>query len=187
MKSSATQPLSRRSFLRRAGFTAGLLTLSRLRLTPALAAEAASAPGLQVLNAREEEILTAIVERMVDCGDAAMPAVRNTRTILTIDQALLQLDPGLRSQFRWLLPLFDWAPPLLQLKLKRFTRMTPQERDDYLHSWAESRFATCRLAFRALKNLSMLGYYSQDETWPAIHYDGPWVPQPRRVLQAGTP
>ncbi len=184
MEPSETQSLSRRSFLRRAGFTAGLLTLSRLRLTPALAADAARAPGLQVLNAREAEILTAIVERMVDSGDASMPAVRDTRTILTIDQALLHLDPDLRSQFRWLLPIFEWAPPLLQLKLKRFTRMTAPERDAYLRRWAESRLATFRLAFRALKNLSMLGYYSQDETWPAIHYDGPWVPQPRRVLQA---
>lgn len=183
MPLSSIQLLSRRSFLRRAAFGAGLLTLSRLRVAPVLAADSAAA-GLQVLNPREAEILTLIVERMVDSGDPAMPAVRATRTIFTIDQALLQLDTDLQSQFRWLLPLFDWAPAVMQLKFKRFSSMNADERDDYLRAWAGSRFATCRLAFRALKNLSMLGYYSQDETWAGIHYRGPWLPRPRKVLSS---
>ena len=96
-----------------------------------------------------------------------------------IDQALLQLDPAVQSQVGWLLILFQWGPPLFQLKLKTFTSLTPQERDEYLQGWVTSRSDTRRLAFRALKNLSMLGYYSQDATWKGIHYDGPWVPRPR--------
>jgi len=187
--------LTRRTVLRYTALSAALTTLSRLRWTPALAAAqapaaqapaaqapAALAPGLQVLTPDEAEIFTAIVERMVFSGDPALPPVRDTAAIVTIDQVLLQTDPGVRSQLRWLLKLFQWGPPVFQLKLTTFTRMSPAERDAYLNGWATSRLATRQLAFRALKNLSMLGYYSQDATWKAIHYDGPWVPRPRRVL-----
>ena len=175
--------LSRRSFLRYSALTAGLLAVSRVRMTPALAAQPLAAAQLVVLTQHQGEVMTAIVERMVFTGAGNMPAVRDTGTIATIDQALLQLDPGVQSQVGWLLTLFQWGPPLFQLKLKTFTSLTPDERDDYLRDWATSRSDTRRLAFRALKNLSMLGYYSQDATWKGIHYDGPWVPRPRRVIE----
>ena len=177
-----TAVLSRRSFLRYTGLTAGLLAMSRLRLAPALAASSTTATGLRVLTPHQAEVFTVIVERMVFTGSETMPAVRDTRVIETIDLALLQLDPSVQSQVGWLLTLFEWGPPLFQLKLKTFTSLTPDERDDYLAGWATSRSATRRLAFRAPKNLSMLGYYSQDATWKGIHYDGPWAPRPRRVI-----
>jgi hypothetical protein len=174
--------LSRRSFLRNTALTAGLLAVSRLRLTPAMAAQATQATELRVLTPPQADILTAIVERITFTGSDMMPAVRDTQAIVTIDQALLQLDPAVQSQVGWLLTLFQWGPPLFQLKLSTFTGLTPEERDSYLQGWATSRSGTRRLAFRALKNLSMLGYYSQDATWKGIHYDGPWVPRPRRVI-----
>ncbi len=177
--------VSRRSFLRYTAVSAGLLTLSQVRLGPVAVASLPDA-GFHFLTPHEAEILTAIVERMVFAGEEGMPAVRDTRAVETIDQTITQLDTAVQSQLRWLLQLFQWGPPLLQLKLKTFTGMSPEERDDYIRDWADSRFATRQLAFRALKNLSMLGYYSQDATWAAIHYDGPWAPRPRRVLSAGS-
>lgn len=174
--------LSRRSFLRYTAATAGLLAMSRLRVATALTPQPAAAAGLHVLTAHQCEVMTVIVERMVFTGADNMPAVRDTGTITTIDQALLQLDPAVQSQVGWLLTVFQWGPPVFQLKLKTFTSLTPDERDDYLRDWATSRSDTRRLAFRALKNLSMLGYYSQDATWKGIHYDGPWAPRSRRVV-----
>ncbi len=174
--------LSRRSFLRFTAVNAGLLALSRLRPAPALAAQAPTASTLRVLTGPQAAVFTAIVERMVFTSADNMPAVRDTGAIATIDTALLQLDPAVQSQVGWLLTLFQWGPPLFQLKLKTFTGLTPDERDSYLQGWATSRSETRRLAFRALKNLSMLGYYSQDATWKGIHYDGPWAPRPRRVI-----
>lgn len=175
--------LSRRSFLRYTAVTTGLLAMSRLRLAPALAGQSAPPTGLHVLTPRQADVLTAIVERITFTGSDTMPAARNTQAIVTIDQALLQLDPAVQSQVGWLLTMFQWGPPLFQLKLRTFTALTPEAQDSYLQDWATSRSSTRRLAFRALKNLSMLGYYSQDATWKGIHYDGPWLPRPRRVIE----
>ena len=175
--------VSRRSFLRWTAVSAGLLSVSRLRLAPALAASSPAA-DLRVLTPQQAEIFTVIVERMVYSGAPDMPAVGETRAIEAIDQTLLQLDSTVQSQLSWLITLFEWGPPVFQLKLHRFTGLGPEDQDDYIRDWDTSHVETRRIAFQALKNLSFLGYYSQDATWKGIHYDGPWTPRPRRSLIA---
>ncbi len=164
--------VSRRGFLRTLSISGGLLAVAQLRSSPARA-QTQARQELQVLGPQQAQVLTAVAERMVGAEDIGMPAVRETNALFAIDQALLQLDASQQSQFLWLLPIFDWGAMAYRLRLKRFLSLTPDDRDDYLRAWASSRFATCRLVFRALKNLSMLGYYSQDETWHSIHYSGP--------------
>jgi hypothetical protein len=177
--------VSRRSFLRYTALSSGLLTLSRL---PVAAAPTSSASKedhrLQMLTPYEAEVFSAVGERMVATDDGAMPKFKDTQAIVAIDQALIQLDPSLQTQVRWLLRIIQWGPPVLMLRMATFTGLNDAEQDEYLRGWAQSHRALRQLAFRALKNLSMLGYYSQDAVWPAIHYRGPWAPRPRRFVQA---
>jgi len=165
--------LSRRALLRGAALAAGFVTVSRLRLPPA-AAEIQGAP-LTVLSATEAATMAAIAERMVFSGAPDLPRFRDTPGLATIERALLQVDADVRSQVRWLLWGFEWGPPVFAYSLTTFTRMPAAEQDDYLRGWAGSSSQLRLLAFRALKNLSMLGYYAQPSTWAAIHYDGPWL------------
>lgn len=176
---------SRRSFLQYTGLTTGLLTLSHLRPALVLATPGDTA-GALVLTPHDAEILTAVVTRMVFTGTNDQPPVTETGAIETIDRALSQLEASVQSQLRWLLTAVQWGPLLFEFKLKTFTALSAEDQDRHLRDWATSRWQTRRLAFRALKNLSMLGYYSQDATWKAIHYDGPWAPRPRRLVSADT-
>ena len=178
-KARLLPPLSRRSFVQYAALTTGLLALSRLRPASALTPQVPSV-GLRLLTPHEADVLTAIVERIVFTGSDDLPPVSETRTIETIEQAVVQLDASAQSQLRWLLMAVQWGPLLFEGQLRTFTGLSPEARDRHLQNWAASRFETRRLALRALKNLSMLGYYAQDETWKAIHYDGPWTPRPRK-------
>jgi hypothetical protein len=175
--------LSRRAFLRYSGITAGLLALARLRPPAACAASTVSAAGVQVLTPRDAQIMTAMGERLTFTGDSAMPRFADTHAIATIDRSVLQLDPRTQAQLRWLLRIFEYGPFFLQLEFTTFTAMPPPKQDAYLDGWANGGEGR-RLAFRAVKNLAMLGYYSQDDTWKGIHYDGPWLPRPRRSLAA---
>jgi len=171
--------------LRRTAIAGGLLTLSRLPVT----AQPIDPParGLQFLTAREADIFRAVGDRMVASDDPAMPRFRDTEAVLTIDQALLQLDGELQTQVRWLLKIFQWGPPVFLLRLSTFTGLREGEQDEYIRGWAGSSRELRRLAFRALKNLSLLGYYSQKAVWPAIHYQGPWIPRPRRFVRLDSP
>jgi hypothetical protein len=62
---------------------------------------------------------------------------------------------------------------LFELRFSRFTRLTPDEQDASLRGWMQSRIALRRTAFLALRNLAMLGWYAQDESWPSVGYSGP--------------
>lgn len=166
--------LHRRDFLRTSALAVGLGSIARLR--PVAAAQPPVADGsLRVLDPDQADLLAAIAERMVFSGDPSMPAVRQTNAIAIVDQSLQYADENIRQQVDWLLWLFDWGPPLFDLRLGRFRSLGPAGQDAYIRGWAESRFELRRLGFRALKNLSMLGYYTQNQTWKGIGYDGPWI------------
>ncbi len=139
--------------------------------------------GLQVLSTGDAAIFTAIASRMVDSGGAGFPKVSETQTIHVIDQTLLVIDPSLQSQVRWLLKIVQYCPPVVIRRLSTFTSLSDAEQDDVLRAWSRSNYEIGRLGFRALKNLSMLGYYSQDVVWPFIHYRGPWAPRARKAAR----
>jgi hypothetical protein len=169
--SDALRP-TRRSFLRLAGGAAALGGLARLRALPAGAADLA-AGGARFFAEREREILTTIVERMVETGDPAAPAVRSTRAIDTIDGLCRVLDPALTAPLPALLRLVEWGPLLFDGRLARFGSLDDAARDAHLSGWMRSRIGLRRLGFLALRNLSLLGYWSQDASWPLIGYQGP--------------
>lgn len=172
--------LTRRGFLQ---MGAALLAVSRLRAGPVAAQGVAPAGALRVLTARDVRILTPLADRMTFTGEPNMPRFADTAALSTVDTALLQLPPDVTQQLSWALVLFEYGPPLFLGKPSTFTGLNTDWQDLYIDGWAQSRFHTRRIAFQAFKNLAMLGYYSQDATWPAIHYSGPWAPKPRRVVE----
>ncbi len=173
MRIPAPPRTSRRGFLRLAGATAGLASLAQLRALPVAAASQTA--GDRFFGVRETEILTRIAERVCDTGDPSAPQPAGTATIATIDAFCGSLDPALTSQLPLALWLFEWGPFLFDWTFKPFTRMTEAERDESLRAWAGSRLAVRRQAFAAVRNLCLLGFYSQPETWRAIGYQGPLV------------
>ena len=170
---------TRRGFLRLAAASASLGALAELRALPAAATSAAQERGERFFSSTETEILTQIAERMVDSGQAAAPHLRATRAIATIDRTCQELDPALTSLLPMALRLVEYGPFLFDWTLRRFTQLSDAEKDASLTGWMTSRFEVRRLAFKALRNLSILGYYSQEESWPLIGYAGPLLRSPR--------
>jgi hypothetical protein len=171
-------PVTRRGFLALAGSGAALATLASVRALPAAAAGAnAAAPAF--FAPREREILTRIVERMVDTGAPGAPPVRATRTIDTIDALCAGLDPATTAPLPALLRLVEWGPLLFERRFARFSTLDAAGQDAALAGWMRSGLALRRMGFYALRNLALLGYWSQDETWPLVGYAGPLIRRPR--------
>jgi len=175
------QPVSRRGFLR-GGLAVSFTALAQLRCLPASLDGAA--PGQRFFSEGETEILTQIVERMVDTGQPEAPPVRATRTIPTLDALAARLDPAISGQLPLALQLFEWGPLLFDFEFTRFTRLAPDAQDASLEGWMTSRLALRRLGFTALRNLALLGYYSQDETWGLLGYKGPLLGAPPAAAPA---
>ena len=170
MRPPTTPRTTRRGFLRLAGTTAAFASLGGIRALPAAAA--APAAGGRFFDPRETEILARIAERVCDSGDPEAPPLGEA-TVATIDAFCRALDPALTSQLPLALRLFEWGPFLFDWTFTPFTRMSDAERDAPLRAWMTSRLAIRRQAFLAVRNLCLLGFYSQPETWRRIGYAGP--------------
>lgn len=167
--------LSRRGFLALAGSGSALAALARLPAAALAAPAAGSAPASAFFSAYEAEILTQVVERIVDSGLPDAPRVRESAAVATIDRLCAGLDPALTEPLPALLRAVEWGPYLFDWTFSRFTALDAAGKDASLRGWMTSRFALRRLGFQALKNLSLLGWYAQDESWPAIGYRGPLI------------
>ena len=173
--------ITRRGFLRRAGFLAALGAVAELR--PALVtAELESgadgggfAAGGGFLSAADREVLAPLVERLVHGGHPDAPAVGGTAAVATIDRLLARTDPAITWAVPLALGLFQWGPVLFDLRLSRFTRLDAAAQDASIRGWMTSRFAFRRFTYRALRNLAFVGYYTQEATWAPIGYKGPLV------------
>jgi hypothetical protein len=166
---------TRRGFLRLLGSGAALAALSRLPVVPATAR--AAPPGARFFDEAQTQILTHVVERMVASGEPDAPRVRDSGAIASIDALCASLAPDLTGPLPALLRLVEWGPPLFELRFSRFTRLAPDEQDASLRGWMQSRIGLRRTAFLALRNLAMLGWYAQEESWPGVGYAGPLLPR----------
>jgi hypothetical protein len=176
---------TRRGFLRLSGATAAVCTLAQLRVLPLAAVGCAGdAPGERFFDDAETEILTQLMERVVETGLPDAPRVRDTHAVATVDALCRSLDPAVSGVLPLALGLLEWSPLLFDARLSRFTRLSADGQDATLRSFAGSRFALRRMAFLGLRNLCFMGWYSQPEVWPLVGYQGPLL---RRAPAGGAP
>jgi len=175
---------TRRGFLRLAGATAAFSALAQLRVLPAAATAGEAGTERRFFDEAETEILTQVMQRMVETGLPDAPRVRDTRAVATVDAVCRGLDPAVSGVLPLALLLFEWGPPLFDLRFARFTTLGPDEQDASLRSWMTSRLALRRTAFLGVRNLCFLGWYSQPETWSLIGYQGPLL---RRAAAGRSP
>lgn len=168
---------TRRSFLGLAGASGAFAALGGLRALPAAAATP-EAGGARFFAPGDAEILTQVVERLVDTGEPGAPPVRETGAVATIDRLCAGLDPGLTSALPWLLRMVEWGPWIFEATPARFTHLAPAAQDASLRGWMTSRLDLRRAGFQALRNLAFLGYWSQPATWSLVGYAGPLVASP---------
>ncbi|MBW2313626.1 MAG: hypothetical protein JRH10_05480 [Deltaproteobacteria bacterium] len=168
----------RRGFLTlslKLGATAGLSTIAGLRALPAGATQLPEAAGTRAafFSDSDRVVLEAVATRMVYTGVPEAPLFGETRALEVIDRTCSELAPEVTELLPLALRLFEWWPFFFELRFRRFSDLDPAEQDASLTGWMESRFAVRRTAFFALRNLALLGWWSQEETWPLIGYQGP--------------
>jgi hypothetical protein len=165
--------VNRRGFLRIAALGPAMLTLAGVPVPPGAAR--AREPGVRALDGDDADLMLAIAERIVETGEPNAPGVRELAVLDSIEGMLAQLSDGIVGQLRTALWLVDWWPTLGEWRFARFRSLTVEERDESLESWRTSGWALRRQVFYALRNLSLLGYWSREETWPLIGYRGRWL------------
>jgi hypothetical protein len=176
LQSRISHPISRRSFLSRSAGAGALLFAVGCVGEGGEDYAALLGPGERPVSlpVREFAVLKAVARRLVP-GDAGRPNAEDLGVASRIDRELSFHPVRFAIDLRDALRLIEWWP--LATRFSRFTRLAAEQQDEVLGDMLASRFALRRAALQGVKILVMFFHYTQEPTWPAIGYDGPWVPR----------
>ncbi len=162
---------SRRDFLKRS-LTGTILLASAGFLSRCTGGRPEPAPGMTFLSLQELKTLTAFTETVLPGAETSGP-VRSVS--FRIDREVSQWSARNQSQLRSLLSLVESGTRYFFFSWWRFSDLSLDERRRYLLEWERSTIDLRREAYQVLRMMAFFYYYSQDATWQAIGYDGPWI------------
>lgn len=162
----------RRDFLKKS--LLGSVLLSSAGLVANCRRQAAESPrpeGVLVVNAAQLKTLSKFCQAVLPDADSPSGQLVPYR----IDRELSSWQEKNQAQVKSLLALIEQGTKYFLYSWRPFSELPAPEQQEYLHGWESSRFSFRRQAFQALRMMALFFFYSQDATWKAIGYDGPWV------------
>jgi len=148
------------------------------------------------LSPGERRVLQSVSDTVVPSISGGSDFYRRRASDIGVDGLLADaiensLQPGSARDFRRILSVLD--SPLYNLVLTgrpvRFTRLSPESREEYLQAWRDSPIGLKRTAFQALKRLTVFLTYASvgpggtNPNWEEIGYPGPHRTSPVRTPQ----
>lgn len=132
--------------------------------------------ALRVLTVNEYATLKAAIVRLTRSDRPDFPPAEAVGAPLFAERFLAGLAPRDRTDMKRLLALLEHVLPLWHGTTQPFWRASGEVQDAILREMETSRVTVLRAALGALKQCAALAYFRHARTWPAIGYDGPWVP-----------
>jgi hypothetical protein len=121
------------------------------------------------------ETFLAVAARVVPGEGLGATGAGSETTLRAAEQFLQGQDAAVRAKLGLLLSVLDWGAAFRYGA--RFSRLSAANQDAYLQAWEKSAVQTLRFAFSSLRNLVLLAFYTQPESWHAIGYPGPRLGQ----------
>ena len=91
---------------------------------------------------------------------------------LLADRYLRSFSPNLRRDLHLALATVEHGTTVLTARRSRMSDLDPQSAEHYLAT-LHARGGLQRQLYRAVRDICMLAYYQQPETWDQLAYDGP--------------
>jgi hypothetical protein len=126
-----------------------------------------AAPGRRSLTEDEETITRALIEALLPSG-GEMPAANPAIILPRLDAWLSKTDPEGRFLFRAMLHVIEDQSILL--RLKRFSKLSLEERMEEVRAWERTPIYPKRMAFSTVKLFIGLQYFEQ----PGVHQSIGW-------------
>jgi hypothetical protein len=129
------------------------------------------------LSVKELCVARAIVETLLPADDG-LPSGVELGIVQRIDEEVWAASESLQGDLRAALQLLEHGPPLFG-SFGRLTRLAPDARAECYRRYLSADNEVFVLSAQAYRQMAHLFYYADARLWPAIEYDGPWVPEPK--------
>lgn len=129
-------------------------------------------------DALEQQVVEALLTTICRADGDDLPPVDAPALVPVVETYVLGMPIAQATNLRNLLLHWEYQPLIFGPRRARFSQLTEEERDANLSDWATTTQTARAAAFRGLKTLCMLAYWSQPSTWAAIGYTGPQADLP---------
>ncbi len=126
----------------------------------------------------------ALAARVVPGEGPSAPGARSEATVRVAERFVQGQDTAVRAKLGLLLKVLDWGAVFRYGA--RFARLSAANQDAYLRAWERSPVQSLRFGFSSLRNLVLLAFYTQPESWSMIGYPGPRQGSASPVVAAST-
>lgn len=127
------------------------------------------------LSTKEFAIVKCAVRALLP-ADGPLPSGESLGLAQRIDEELWAASSDLRSDLKAGLQVLEHAT-IMNGYSARFTSLAPDQQREYLAKLLDGRNDTLRQVAGGLRQIVHIFYYARPETWKAIGYDGPLVPE----------
>jgi len=178
--SHAKEALSRRGFLKAGMATAsGIATLLTLGCSKQ---EEALPQGFESLLPQHIKVFRHLTKVLFPISHSSLLNPAQIPVVENIDRMLSGLDAELLKDLHGLIDLFNYGPYITEFKFRSFVELSEAEALDYLESWQNDGIFVQRAIVSTFKKFVYASYWREDQTWPAVEFDGPvskaWQLQP---------
>jgi hypothetical protein len=172
------------AWTRRGFLAASLRVAGSVAVAPAVLAACArgagSAAGLAVFDDAQRAVLDAVLDAFVPSGGAFALGASDVQLGARVQRFVAAQPPDVAVAVRGALFAVEWLSPVLAGRLGRFSALDATGREACLRALVGSRSALARDLYAGLKQLSIFSFYSVDQTWVHVGYEGPWVRRAER-------
>ncbi|MBR9865493.1 MAG: gluconate 2-dehydrogenase subunit 3 family protein [Oceanospirillales bacterium] len=173
---------TRRLFLQRSLIAMAAIAASPMISTQGFAAtgETSKVPTLKTLTADDYRILSAVSDAIIPSGGAFPTGALDIDLAARIDSYIPPEDTDLIQGIRGALMFIEHKAPSLVGKEGLFSQLSIQDREALLLTLRDAG-GDATSVFAALRGLNLFYFYTDDNVWPHIGYEGPLVKRGKPV------
>jgi len=158
---------SRRTVLRAGGAAAALAGATGIGLVVAghggRYVEADPACPLRYFTRREFRIVCDLADTLFPAGNALGITGRQARVPEYIDHMLADMRADKAAELKAMFLLFEHGTLAFGMRTRRFTELTPRDRESYLRRWERAQVYSRRMLAAGLKALLGLAYFAHPD------------------------
>jgi len=138
---------------------------------------------MRIFTRKQYEVVRALGEVLYPEGGAIPYSAHEVGVPEFMDDYVADLDKAKQGLIKKLLFLLEWGPILFLRKARRFTRLSLNERVDFLTWMEKSRFYFIRICLVSIRTLIGMGYMADARVLKSIGYfkNNPYPGDPRPI------
>lgn len=129
---------------------------------------------LKYLKGNKLQTFSSVADQIIP-ADANSPGGGSLETAAVVDWYLMKVPENIRKKILLFIDVIQFTG--LFFGGKRFSKNSIQAQERQLKWFENNKVRLFRMGFFGIKTFIEMGYYTREDIWTSINYDGPVLPE----------